>query len=441
MLRRVSVFLAMVLLTGCGAVYQSPRVTPGPQVEVVDLTVATVARANQSPYQPRALPPIFGVTAGTGTPSRGAGALPDVSLPLPATLPNTQIRIPANADPGPYRIGVGYVVQLATPAPVTPIGDAGQMATFNATVQDDGAVTIPNVGRITLAELTLQQAEAALFQRFAESQQAPTFGLEIAEFNARKISVGGAVATPAIVPVTLTPLYLNEALAQVGGVTSPEGNGGVLRLYRDGALYQIPLAQYRARADLQRLRLKDGDSIHVDEGLDLDRAQAYFEQQIALTQVRTESREAAILELSTAVSLRRNELTEARETFRTRAEFGAIPRDYVYLLGEITQQLRYALPFEERASLADALFDAGAGVPVITGDVSQVYVLRRNGRGAVTAWRLDGRDAVNFTLAPKLELRPDDIIFVAEQPITRWGRVLSQLTSGAANTSFTRSLD
>ena len=31
-------------------------------------------------------------------------------------------------------------------------------------------------------------------------------------------------------------------------------------------------------------------------------------------------------------------------------------------------------------------------------------------------------------LATRFELRPDDVIFIAEQPVTRWNRVIQQIT-------------
>ena len=68
----------------------------------------------------------------------------------------------------------------------------------------------------------------------------------------------------------------------------------------------------------------------------------------------------------------------------------------------------------------------------MTGNPSQVYVLRGSDDprefGAVTAWNLDARNAANLILATRMELRPNDIIFVAEQPVTRWNRVITQIT-------------
>jgi polysaccharide export outer membrane protein len=43
---------------------------------------------------------------------------------------------------------------------------------------------------------------------------------------------------------------------------------------------------------------------------------------------------------------------------------------------------------------------------------------------------------VNFTLATRFEMRPNDVIFVAEQPVTRWGRVIQQITPSLITTTI-----
>ncbi|PUB17435.1 polysaccharide biosynthesis/export family protein [Yoonia sediminilitoris] len=440
-MRPIVLVLFAWLLTNCGTFYQSPDVKSGPQVAIIPMTAQSVAAANQSGYQPRALPAAFRQTAGTGGNMQGAGALPDLP-PAPSPQRPLRANLPPKPDPGPYKIGVGDILQLATPSPDGAIEQLSGLMSPESNqqgfvVQDDGAINIPNVGRIDMAGQNLQEAEAVLFQRLVENQLDPTFSLEIATFNARKVAVGGAVTTPAVVPITLTPLYLSEALAHAGGLRLTDQDTGALRLYRDGTLYQIPVAQYLGSPDLQRLRLLDGDSIHVDAGTDLTRAQAYFEQQISRAEVQQQARELALRNLTTQVALRRDELTEARESFVARDAMGAVRRDHVYLFGEVGVQARYPLPFEQRVTLADALFEAGNGVPIETGDVSQIYVLRRAGSTPVTAWQLDGRDVTNFTLATMFELRPNDLIFVAEQPITRWGRVISQISPSLITTGVT----
>ncbi|MBL4629174.1 MAG: hypothetical protein JKY00_14285 [Roseicyclus sp.] len=51
----------------------------------------------------------------------------------------------------------------------------------------------------------------------------------------------------------------------------------------------------------------------------------------------------------------------------------------------------------------------------------------------VIAYRLDGSNVANLVLATRLELRPGDVVFVAEQPVTRWNRVIDQITPSIIN--------
>ena len=81
--------------------------------------------------------------------------------------------------------------------------------------------------------------------------------------------------------------------------------------------------------------------------------------------------------------------------------------------------------------LAYAFFDSAEGLKTDTGDVSQIYVLRASNSkgdlGGVTAWHIDARNAAKFALFTRMELRPDDVIFVEPQPIIKWNRAISQV--------------
>ena len=420
-------------------------------VLIVALSASTVAQANLSKYQPKTLPAVFSLTAGTGSGVRGAGALPKGPVSVLKPPKKLELRMPPPANPRAYEIGVGDVVLLSTPTGGTTLQElSGLLAAQNArqgyTIQDDGSINIPNVGRVEIAGQTIKDAEALLFRKLVENQIEPTFGLEISEFNSRKISIGGAVAKPAIVPVTLAPIYLDEALAAAGGIVATDQSETSVRLYRNGTLYQIPMSYLYSDTGRTKMRLADWDAVFVDTRFDLEQAQDYFEQQLLLVETRQRARQTALEELQTEVALRRANLNDAKDNYIKRVELGADDREYVYLTGEVGLQSRFALPFGAKAKLADALFDGG-GIAVATGDVSQIYVLRTSSApkavGEITAWHLDGRNAVNFVFATRFELRPNDIIFVAEQPITRWDRAVSQLvpnfygaTSNVGNQSF-----
>ena len=437
-------------LTGCSTIYRSSDVVAGAggdtKVRVTPMTAETVIQANRFPYAPKTLPAVFSISAGNGrgVSPRGVGLLPDApSTQTAARDQKLELIPPVPVDPDAYTIGVGDVVVLSTPATQNTVEElSGLLAAQNSrngyTVQDDGSINIPDVGRVRLSDLTVDEAEALLFQRLVENQIDPTFSLEVAEFNSRRISVGGAVGQPGVQPITLTPLYLDEALAAAGSVSVSDIDVSSVRIYREGRIYQIPLSDLYAKPKLQRTQLIDGDSVFVDTDYKLERAERYFEQQIRLTQTTLTGRKQALDELTAEIELRRSDYQEHRENFDRKVELGAVDQDYVYLVGEVDKQARFPLPFEQQATLADALYDVASGISKTTGDVSEIYVLRASTDprefGAVTAWHLDAQNAANLTLATRFELRPDDIIFVAENPVTKWGRTIDQITPSLITT-------
>ena len=68
--------VVMLALSGCGAVYYSPKVTPGTdgssKVRVLAMTPEYTLIANQSTYRPKQLPAVFFATAGTGGSATGS---------------------------------------------------------------------------------------------------------------------------------------------------------------------------------------------------------------------------------------------------------------------------------------------------------------------------------------------------------------------------------
>lgn len=439
---RKLIYLGLVLtLAGCGAI-STPVVveetTAVGEVEIVAMTANNINAANSTTYTPRTLPAIFSRTAGTHGTVTNLGSGPGVAFDRQTKPGNLAMILPPQTQSGPYRIGVGDVVVLSTPQSGSTVAElSGLLAAQNRrngyTVQDDGSISIPDVGRVEIVGRTLQQAEAVLFQALVDAQIEPSFSLEVTEFNSKRISLGGAVKSPKTIPVTLSPLVLADAIAAAGGVTASSPDYASIRIYRDGSLYQIPLSAYLSRANLQRTPLMDGDSIFVDTQYDLEAAQGYFSQQIALQNLRTTARTNALNQLSTEIGIRQGELAEARANYNTRVELDAVERDYVYVAGEVGQQSRFTLPFERKASLADALFSEGEGVPNASGNIGEVYVLRGTGDGrGIRAWHLNAYNAANLVLATRFELRPNDVIFVSEKPLNATSRVMAQLATTIA---------
>lgn len=400
---------AIVGLTGCGAIYTSPSVSDGKSgfnllgeasynVEVVPLSFETALAANLQPYVPARLPAIFS-SGGVDVSSFGGGG-------AGAT------RLPPTLEPTPYRIGVADVLLLSANTAEATLNDlpgliSAQSKRQGYIVQDDGAIAIPDVGRVRVAGLSMEQAEGKIFDALVEKRFDPTFSLEIAEFNSQRVSVGGSLSSPTVVPITLKPLYLQEALQYAGGVRSIDTGSTTIELYRDGNYYQIPLDQFYSDRGMRNILLKDGDSIFVDSGFERERL-AYEEAQLSASLAASQ-----------------------RQAFKDKVELGAVERGYAYLTGEVRRAHRFALPFENRAYLADVLFDKD-GIPIREGDYSEIYLLRAATRpeeaGGVTAYHLNASNAVNLAVASQMEMRPGDVVFVSEHPVTAWNRVISQIT-------------
>ncbi len=437
-LLRSFALVTVIATTGCGVSYQSPKVIEredGSPVTVVPLSAATVSRANASPYTPRSLPSVFYAAASGGSAATGVGALP-ASPYLPTTNPKQQdFRPLPDVSPAPYRIGVGDVLLLATRGTGSTVEQlSGLLAAQNQrqgyTVRDDGSIAIPEIGPVQLSGLTVQEAEDRLFQVLVENQIDPSFSLEVAEFHSKRVAVGGAVKNPSLVPITLNTLTLSEALTAVGDTSLRDKEFATIRIYRDGNLYQIPLTLYLERQDLQKKVLLNGDAIFVDTSYDLDRAMEFYQSKIDVISLRTSAKSAALQALETEISLRRDALDERRQLFELREKLGAEKRDYVYLTGEVKNQSRFPLPYQQQATLADVLYVDG-GFDTTTGDPSQIYVLRADSKssdiGQITAYHLNAQNAADMIIATRLQMRPNDVVFIEEQEITKWSRALQQL--------------
>ena len=408
--RNMFIFALPTTLTACGAIYTSPKVSKSNDfVEIVDASPYSVEYANKAPYTPQKLPNAFRTV---GSERR---ILPIALLQKQSLSRNTQFNTPPNKSTGTYRIGVSDVLLLATPTPSTPDQLTGLIAAQNRrqgyTVQDDGAIAVPDVGRIDIVGKTLAEAENAVFNALVDKQIDPKFSLEVAEFNSQTVSVAGAVKEARLVPISLNPLRLQNAIQQAGGIATKDPNLAAVRITRNGKTYQIPMHELRKQTDLQNLKLQNGDSVVVIEDFNLDR-------ELELSHAKISARAQSL-----------NEAESVRASFLQQLELGAIKADYVYLTGEVRQQNRFRLPFENKASLADALYSEN-GIRNQDGDPGQIYLIRKknvpDGK-PITAYHINGKYASNLLLATQLELRPNDIIFVSEQRVTAWNRIISNI--------------
>lgn len=444
-------------ISGCGVVYTNPKVSDGGSsgdprtglnVDIVPMTYESAQTANLMPFIPARLPLGFQPDAVRRIASTGSLNVPSLgALPVaptqagqrPGFVPDD---LPPIEPPRPYMIGIADVLLLSVNGAAASLDAlpgliSAQSKRQGFVVQDDGAIAIPDAGRVRVAGLTLQDAESAIFQSLVSAGIDPSFSLEIAEFNSQRVSVGGQVRQPTLVPITLKPLYLHEAVNAAGGLALIDTDVAKIQLFRDGRTYQVSTKRFVSDPGVRQIVLRDGDSIFVDTEFDEARARESFLERLQLRQQQQSQINFRIQSETARATLanQRQQLADARveserQLFRERLELGAVKRDYAYLTGEVVVPQRVPLPFETKAVLADVLFN-NRGLNINFADYGEIYVLRRPDNpsefGSVTAYHLDAENAANLALAGVFEMHSGDIVFVAEQPITAWNRVLGQL--------------
>jgi len=425
-LRAVWTCAAILPLAACGVIYTVPEVDEGPvtqaghatgfDVEIVPLTYETAAGANLQPYIPPRLPLGFqpdGAQTLTGDPETTYSAA-TLAAQRRASVDRSVEHLPPIGQPQRYRIGIGDVLLLASTAGATSVAGLPALITAQSkrtgyTVQDDGAIAVPDAGRIPVAGMTMQDAESAIFRALAAAGIDPSFSLEVAEFNSQRATVRGMVGSPKVVPITLQPLTLEDALTLAGGIVADDPIAASIRIYRDAQVYRFSVERYLDDPKLGRILLRDGDSVYV--GAPADETQAARDRQAEAQQV----------------------LASDRDLFEARLKHGAIEQPYAFLAGEFGRTVELPLPFERNLSLANVIFSKdGGGLDMTVADYAQIYVLRRETdpmkAGGMTAYHLNASNVANLAVATEFDIHANDIVFVATQPVTSWNRVLSQLT-------------
>ena len=96
----------------------------------------------------------------------------------------------------------------------------------------------------------------------------------------------------------------------------------------------------------------------------------------------------------------------------------------VFILGGVSPQIFKINP-SKRETLADVLFTSGGALSTSSAKRSEIYLLR--GTNPVVAYHLDAQSPTRLIVADAMELRPNDILYVAEQPIMSFNRTLATI--------------
>jgi polysaccharide export outer membrane protein len=138
-----------------------------------------------------------------------------------------------------------------------------------ARVDADGGFSLPLVGRVAIAGMTVHDAEMALERKLSDYLVEPHVTLVVEEYGSRQVYVVGAVQKPGVVPIPgggrLTAL---QAIGSAGGFSNvaAENKTVLVRYTPEGGFHQIlnlkKVAKGKAKSDVT---LEPNDVIYVPE--------------------------------------------------------------------------------------------------------------------------------------------------------------------------------
>jgi polysaccharide export outer membrane protein len=248
-------------------------------------------------------------------------------------------------------------------------GATTEVVETSGRIGTDGSLLLIGVGRLEASGRGISELRDEARNVFIRNGKAPDFQLEITGFNSQLAYIttdGNVRASNAVIPVTDQSITLREVIANVGIAFNQEVLT-IVRFQRSGKTYTFTLADLLAD-NAPKINLKDQDHVFVNH---------------------------------------------------LKYQPGK-----VFLLGGVTPRIIRILP-EERQTLAAALFAEGGPLDTPSAQRSAVYLLR--GRKPTQAYHLDAQNPASVLVADAVELRPNDIVFVAEQPLTSFNRTLGSI--------------
>lgn len=273
-------------------------------------------------------------------------------------------------QPEPYRIGVGDVLYITVwehPELTVPAGSQQQTNLAGRLVQSDGTLFYPYVGKIQAAGMTPTELRDHLARELARVVQEPQVDVSILTYGSQRVWVTGAAQQSRVVPLTVTPQTLQDAISNAGYNATQADLSGV-QLTRDGVTYTLDVTRLGGRP----IYLRADDQIYIPF---LDAKEVFVVGEVNLP---------------------------GAQNFKT----GSI---------SLSQALGRA------RGLAQATADGNA-VYVIRGAKPDALEQQPS-----VVYQLEAKSPAAFAVASQFELLPGDVVFVGAAGITRWSRFVNQL--------------
>ena len=279
-----------------------------------------------------------------------------------------------------FRMTAGQLFDNATPRIAIQDRDqieideaASTSTSTEAVVGSRGNILIPGVGILKAKNRSLADVQAEITRILVGKGLNPSFQLEVTGYNSRKFFLISKMHGSKEVLLDDTAMNLKEAVLsniEIDNQTNTRGGKTftVVELIRGDVSYRVSWQKMLSGA-ASNVLIQDGDTINLED-LDYKLGQ-------------------------------------------------------VFALGGAGNAELVPIDPSKRETLADILFSPKGALNNLLAKRSEVYLLR--GRNPSVAYHLDAQNVSRILVAAQTELRPNDIVYVADRPIISFSRTLAEL--------------
>jgi polysaccharide biosynthesis/export protein len=100
-------------------------------------------------------------------------------------------------------------------------------------VNGQGEIFFPYVGKIKVAELTVEQARMKITTGLTKYLRRPQVSVRVAAFNSKRVNIVGEVMQPGVRPITDKPLSILDAINLCGGINVTTADAKHIYVIRD----------------------------------------------------------------------------------------------------------------------------------------------------------------------------------------------------------------
>ncbi len=278
--------------------------------------------------------------------------------------------------PTAYRVGPGDVLQIVVwdhPELAAALGQPAQNprtsdAAAGFLVDENGDVQFPYAGTVHVAGRDVAAIQRDLHKKLSTVYQKPEVTVRVASFRASQVYIDGEVRTPGVQSINDIPMSLTTAINQGGGFSANADRSRV-ELIRNGVIYPLNMDDLIRRGhNPSNIYLQPGDMLRI----------------------------------------------------ASREDSG------VYVMGEVNKPATILPMRNGSLTLSQALSDSGSINPN-TAEAKQLFVIRNSAGDQPQIYHLDATSPVSMVLANQFELQPKDVVYVDNNGLVRFNRVLNLL--------------